>query len=396
MENLYEKLGKSECYSLFGKNGMMEQLEKVKLHRGCKVIYAGYAMNTVHGVVVDENMNAVEIYEGDSPEKVENYELESSDYSLPYRWKMDGMSRPVENIYGMGTYYYTDNVAVSEETISKSLLHAEAIDKALEEKKVEDEKKRLELRANLIEKYSYLERIPEDKRDCKLSRKITGDNIRKELKRNFPNTKFSVRYSSFSGGADWSIRWEDGPTQDAVNNVVKKFQNSHSDFTGDYWDYDPSEFNNLFGGEKYVMVYREKSKDSRDKVLERYNGLDEENWKSYDGYPEDYSIGWMYDELRKPTFDDLVFSLWSHTDFSEPKDQTEKEINGSAVPEHGSIEFVDYSEKSFVVIGDTKPIKEILKGLGGKFRKGFTCGAGWVFPKTKYETVKKAIEVKQK
>ena len=391
MENLYEKLGKSECYSLFGKNGMMEQLEKVKLHRGCKVLYAGYAMNTVYGVVVDENMNAVAIHEGDSPEKVESYELESSDYSLPYRWKMDGLSRSVDEIHGIGTYYFTDNVAVSEETISKSLLHAAAIDKALAEKKVEDEKKRLELRANLIEKYAYLERIPEDKVDHKLSRKITGDNIRKELKREFPNTKFSVRYSSFSGGAEWSIRWEDGPTQNEVEKVVRKFQDSHSDFTGDYWDYDPSEFNRLFGGEKFVMVYRDRGVDFREKVLMRYKGLDESTWKSYEGYPEGYSKGWMYDELRKPTFDDLVFSLWSHTDFSEPKFQSENIINENTAPEHGDVEFVDYSEKAFVVIGDTKPIKDKLKKLGGKFNFRLSCGAGWVFPKTKYESVKEAL-----
>ena len=45
---------------------------------------------------------------------------------------------------------------------------------------------------------------------------------------------------------------------------------------------------------------------------------------------------------------------------------------------------VDYSNKSFAVFGDTKPIKEELKAMGGRFNKylkhdGVTK-AGWIFP----------------
>ena len=52
------------------------------------------------------------------------------------------------------------------------------------------------------------------------------------------------------------------------------------------------------------------------------------------------------------------------------------------------LKIIDYSEKSFVVIGDTKPIKEKLKELGGRFNSRLTCGAGWVFSKTRIEVVK--------
>ena len=54
----------------------------------------------------------------------------------------------------------------------------------------------------------------------------------------------------------------------------------------------------------------------------------------------------------------------------------------------GKIQIVDYSEKAFAVIGETKPIKEGLKNLGGKFNFRLTCGAGWIFSKTKLEAVK--------
>lgn len=53
----------------------------------------------------------------------------------------------------------------------------------------------------------------------------------------------------------------------------------------------------------------------------------------------------------------------------------------------GEIQIVDYSEKAIAVIGDTKPIKDKLKELGGRFNFRLSCGAGWIFPKTKLEEV---------
>lgn len=51
------------------------------------------------------------------------------------------------------------------------------------------------------------------------------------------------------------------------------------------------------------------------------------------------------------------------------------------------VEVLDYSEKSFAVVGNTKPIKDKLKELGGRFNFNLTCGAGWVFPLSKREAV---------
>lgn len=53
----------------------------------------------------------------------------------------------------------------------------------------------------------------------------------------------------------------------------------------------------------------------------------------------------------------------------------------------GEIQIIDYSEKAIAVIGDTKPIKDKLKELGGKFNFRLSCGAGWIFPKTKLTEV---------
>lgn len=58
-----------------------------------------------------------------------------------------------------------------------------------------------------------------------------------------------------------------------------------------------------------------------------------------------------------------------------------------------SVQIVDYSEKAFAVVGETKQIKELLKQLGGRFNMYLKCGAGWIFPKTKLNTVKAQLSI---
>lgn len=63
----------------------------------------------------------------------------------------------------------------------------------------------------------------------------------------------------------------------------------------------------------------------------------------------------------------------------------------------GNLEIVDYSEKSFAVFGDTKPIKDLLSNLGGKFngrlRKGDSTAPGWIFQIRKKDQVIEALKI---
>ena len=47
----------------------------------------------------------------------------------------------------------------------------------------------------------------------------------------------------------------------------------------------------------------------------------------------------------------------------------------------------DYTDKSFVVFGETKNFKDILKELGGKFNSNLKVGPGWIFSKANKEKV---------
>lgn len=58
-----------------------------------------------------------------------------------------------------------------------------------------------------------------------------------------------------------------------------------------------------------------------------------------------------------------------------------------------TIQIVDYSDRAFAVIGDTKPIKDVLFSLGGKFNRFLTCGAGWIFSKKHLQTVKAKLSL---
>ena len=58
-----------------------------------------------------------------------------------------------------------------------------------------------------------------------------------------------------------------------------------------------------------------------------------------------------------------------------------------------SVNILDYSEKAIAVVGETKPIKELLKEMGGRFNAFLKCGPGWIFPKTKQEQVKAALNI---
>jgi len=58
------------------------------------------------------------------------------------------------------------------------------------------------------------------------------------------------------------------------------------------------------------------------------------------------------------------------------------------------VEVLDYSEKAVAVFGDTRPLKDQLKALGGRFNPYLTHPTtgqrtpGWIFPKSKAEALK--------
>jgi hypothetical protein len=79
------------------------------------------------------------------------------------------------------------------------------------------------------------------------------------------------------------------------------------------------------------------------------------------------------------------------------KVQTDKtEVEAETVS--GSFIIVNYSEKAIAVFGDTRPIKDQLKSLGGRFNPKLTHDgekkAGWIFSKSKEQEVRNLLTIK--
>lgn len=78
-------------------------------------------------------------------------------------------------------------------------------------------------------------------------------NVRRDLKKSFPDCKFSV--TSRHGMID--ITWQDGPTRAQVNQLVAKYKKGRFDSMTDCYDYDTTPFNEIYGGADSTNTYRE-------------------------------------------------------------------------------------------------------------------------------------------
>ena len=80
-----------------------------------------------------------------------------------------------------------------------------------------------------------------------------------------------------------------------------------------------------------------------------------------------------------------------------PQNQTDtaEQQTASADLSALNLEIVEYSEKAIAVFGDTKPIKDVLKGLNGLFRANLTYNggrrAGWIYSKKQETKVREAL-----
>lgn len=369
------KLGKADSFTLFGKNGMMQQNERVHISRGTKIFAFGYAMSEQEFVVYDDNMNAVEIAD---TEEVSEYELER--YFSP-KHHLDETTRPISEKFGIGFYYDESGEVVPDEVIEKSLRRAENYHRLQEEVKQRKEREDVETEKRLLKEYSYLERCKE-----RFDHKVCGKNIRTELKKEFPNVKFSVRYESFSGGDAYRISWTDGPMQNQVKKIVDKYKDMHPDeySMGDYWDCVPSIFNNLYGSVSYVTTSRYFSEDVAKKVQAHYPGLTEENHVNY--HFEDNAINTYAYHHEGESYESFLRHLAHFTDLTEKVEKIKSESERVHVEGIEVIE--DYSEKSFLVKGNTYGIKDELQKIGCIWLRKEQA---WCFSKKKREAVRKFL-----
>lgn len=156
-----------------------------------------------------------------------------------------------------GVQWQIKDETVDQEMIQSLIEKAEAHEQA---EKAEEEKKQTEFNQGVEfqknnNQYSHLTQITSNL-DNEV--KIVGKNIRAELKKHFPKTKFSVRKQYYSS---YYVSWTDGPTVDEVDSIVKKYKTSRFDCYSDYSYNESLPFNMVYGGADYVFTERHYSNE---------------------------------------------------------------------------------------------------------------------------------------
>lgn len=254
-------------YEMNWTTGKMELMNPgAPLQRGQKVYAYGGGMSEQQYAVI--NPDTRELVEIGDPDEVDEYSLD--EYFSPLT-KGDKYMKPVSKKFGIGLYYAENEPLYSNEDITRFLLRAKKVEdlrKQRDERRTRESKVKTE---RLKREYDYLT-IVSDRWDYK----TTSGNLRKLLAHKFPGVKFSVSRRS-NGSNSVTIRWTDGPTDEAVNQIGKLFQGLTFDGMTDYEDSVDSEFMTLFGALGYVFTEREFSpvvmEAKKVRVLEDYPQL---------------------------------------------------------------------------------------------------------------------------
>lgn len=304
-------------------------------------------------------------------------------FSTP-RHYLDKYSRPLSKKFGIGFYWDdVENHIYPESKVKAAIRRADIIERKIAEreeaKRLADEKQLAELPGL----YPHLTPIKKGSDNYMTLR----SNILAELKHIFPDTKFSIKKQHY--GCIY-IYWTDGPTNETVKDVERKFTDHTTDYTGDYRDYDPSNFNKVFGGINYIFTERQMSEEVTGLSVEIERDLEIPDYEARNILRQ---IWWDI-EIPKGAANlrlEKQSHAWQDVDkFKILFDLKERETPVLNV-QKGDIQIITYSPKSFAVIGETKPVKDTLKELGGSFNSRLTCGAGWIFPNTKKEAVISAL-----
>jgi hypothetical protein len=348
-----------KVYSIFNASGKMEELTPAgPLPVNCKLYFFGPYGADSYGAVISEP---------DERGQQKAVIFNSSEDGKPFFMPVDKYARPTSKKFGIGLYYFDTLETHPAELVAEYTEKAEQAQRdrlqAINDKEQQD---REEI-AKLPALFPHL--TPIDKGGD------AANNLRAELKKRFPGVKFSVKKEHYN---TYYIRWENGPTAGEVSKIGNMFESYESDFTGDYRDFNPSNFNRVFGGFKYVFESRKASEDLEKLLNDEINkDLDQgrEYWKQFNNTDLTHAVNIRIEDNQ------LIFNY-------QPK-ETPQAVE--IVPE--SVQLVDYSNKALAIIGDTKEIKEVLKSLGGRFNPRLTCGAGWIFPKTKEAQIKQALNL---
>ena len=365
-----------KVYSLFNQSGKIQELKPVEnLPLYCLIYSYGYGMEGTLGAIISE------------PNEYGSYKaVYLSDYKLGF-FSVDKYSRPHSQKFGIGAYYHDQHKTADKSEVLKY------IEAAKQHTKEQQEQEQKQANADKLERENLPALYPHLTINKEGNSNTTKTNLVAELKKNFPKVKFSVRKSHYS---TYNVEWINGPTLEEVSKITGKFEDSCSSYCGDFRDHNPSNFNRVFGGFKYVFENRQQSEEIAallPKLAEKLNCADLEPHRVL------YKIFAATNIPQNATNFDIMeagIKCGSPHEFYKITFETPQQATPVETQLKADIFLIEYTDKALAVFGDTKSIKDQLKQIGGRFNAYLTYNgekrAGWIFPKTKSEELKKLIK----
>lgn len=277
-------------YSLFGQGGKIERIDVPEnsilnnLPIGTVLQWSGYGD---HRIVIVKNCGI-----SDSSFAGHGTTYECIDLVNYGRERHQSMGiRHISKKYGIGIYLIDVPLMSPDEIMDVLTKEKEANVRKAKELEIKETKRKEDFeRLNNV--YSYLSKVHPG---GYASAKLGASNIRIELKKAFPKVKFSVRSSVFSGGDSINVDWIDGPTTEAVDKIIGKYQEGHFNGMEDIYERNTeNQFPDIYGGAKYVNGQRGLTENAYNLVAKGlgYNqAVFNKSIGNYDGV--DYQTGEM-------------------------------------------------------------------------------------------------------
>ena len=186
--------------------------------------------------------------------------IEDGSESIKETIGMDHISTKTDNRIKM---YYTDKILSADEIMD--LINKAELKKKhdITAKAAADQARALEL-DTLKSQYKHLERVipyNEQVGRYRTSYAVGAANIRTELKKSFPQVKFSVTSEGYSGGCSINVRWTNAITTEEVEKIINKYEYGTFDSMTDCAGSIDSQFIDLYGGARFVTANRSVSED---------------------------------------------------------------------------------------------------------------------------------------
>ena len=323
------------------------------------------------GTTTDTEVKAVEVnqvlqMEGYSYDRYVVHKITHNEYGYHYHlinlrtldMQQSEIIRPLSQKFGIGMYYDENNIEFkTEEEVAE--LRAKAQEK----------------KANRIEK----EREEEKQREAV---RVVG---RKWLDENLPEDAQALIIACLK--QDESDSQTDYYASRTTRTVILGFSKHKRDIFSEMRKYAPN-----FEGTSHLAEHNE----------------DYEHREKYSmgkGYylGKDYYSGWIIKKApiynRENTIKEFSYVAGCPDGIYIKTKKGTSSFNRTCIGEHYTLfEIVDYSEKSIALFGDTKPIKDLLKAMGGKFNPRLAYKAdkraGWIFQTSKRDELETVLKLK--